>query len=497
MSQSLKKSAISGAKWNAIANIGSYFISFFLSIILARLLAPSEFGLLGMLSIFTAVALVFINSGLSTAIIRTKNATPDDYSTVFYFNIIVSICFYVLLYFTAPLIANFYNEPILIPLTRLISIVFLINSFGIIQNAILIKEIDFKKQAICNLIGLFFAAIVSAIMAFQNFGVYSIVGQAISQAFVTNLLLWVTSKWRPIGGFKISSFKKLWAFGSKILATTIVSNIIDNIDNILIGKIFSANQLGYYVRAKSSKQLPEQIFTGILSSTSFAILAKINDNELEFRRVHLHLYKLGAYIFFPVIFGFIAIAKAFVIVLYSEKWLPSVPLFQIIALSSFAYFFGALFSQTIMAKGDGNLYFKLTSGKKILELATIPFGIYFGLVPFIWSFVIINSIGLLLDFYFTGKLIKTNLSVYLKLIIKPLILSIFMGIAVYFISYIPLNNNFLTLLLQILSGFILYISLSHIFKIAEYKYLKAIAIEQILAFFKKPNQNSTNLIANK
>ncbi|PLX09115.1 MAG: hypothetical protein C0596_04765 [Marinilabiliales bacterium] len=265
MAESLKNSAISGAKWNAILNIGRYFISFFLSIILARLLEPEEFGLIGMLTIFTAIAQVFINSCLSTAIIRDKNASPEDYSTVFYFNIVVSIFFYLLLFFTAPIIAGFYNEPQLVLLTRLVSLVFLINAFGLIQNAILIKAINFKKQAICNLTGLTVSVIVSAILAFMGYGVYSIAWQAVSQAIVTNVLFWVTSDWRPTGGFKKTSFLRLWSFGSKILATTIIARIVENIDNILIGKIFSAGQLGYYVRAKSSKQLPEQIFAGVLS----------------------------------------------------------------------------------------------------------------------------------------------------------------------------------------------------------------------------------------
>lgn len=485
MSESLKSKAISGAKWNWLYNIGSYFISFFLSIILARLLEPCEFGILGMLNIFTAVAMVFINSGLSTAIIRTKDASPEDYSTVFYFNIFVSTGFYVILFFAAPLIANFFKEPILVPLTRLITLVFLINSFGIIQNAILIKSINFKKQTICNLSGLGVSAIISTIMAFQGFGVYSIVGQAVSQALVTNILFWITSKWRPVGGFKISSFKKLWSFGSKVLATSIVAQIVENIDNILIGKVFSAGQLGFYVRAKSSKQLPEQIFTGVLSSTSFAVLAKVSDDDKELRRLHLHFFKLGTYGFLPIIFGFIAVAKAFTIVLYSEKWLPSVPIFQVIALSSIAIFLGSLFSQTIMAKGDGKLYFRLTTGKKVLGLLSIPFGLFWGLTPFIWSFVIINLIGLLLDFYYTGRQVNVKMFEYLIYMIKPLILSVLMGLGVYFITYLPITSNFLMLLLQVFSGIVLYIVFSIILKIKEYYYFKDVFVEQISTFMKR------------
>ena len=476
MKGSIKQKALSGSKWSAIFQFGRYGITFFLSIILARLLEPEDFGLLGMLNIFSAIALVFINSGLSTAIIRTKEATSEDYSTVFYFNIVVSFGFYLLFYFTAPLIANFYNQPILIPLTRLITLVFVINAFGVIQNAILIKAINFKKQTIINLVGLAFSVIIASAMAFNGFGVYSIVGQAISQAFITNLLLWLTSNWRPKGGFNKLSFLRLWAFGSKILATSIVSRIIENIDNILIGKIFSASQLGFYIRAKSTKDLPEQTFTSILSTTTFAVLSKVNDTPSELRRLHFEFYKLGAYVFLPIVFGFIAIAKAFTIVLYSEKWLPSVPIFQIIILSSIAYFFSALFSQTLMAIGNSTLYLKLNTVKKLLSLLAIPFGIFWGLYPFIITFVSISFINLMLDIIFVGREININVTNYIIALVKPVILSIVMSFLVYAVTFLNITNNLLLLLIQMLSGIFLYILLSFVFKVNEFFYLKEIVI---------------------
>jgi len=485
MAASLKNSAISGAKWNATLNFGRYFISFFLSIILARMLEPSEFGLLGMLTILTSVAMVFINSGLSIAIIRTKDTTPEDYTTVFYFNIMVSTCFYILFFFLAPIIANFYDEPKLIPLTRVITLVFFLNSFGLIQYAIMMKEMNFKRQALCSLSGLAVAAVISGIMAFTGFGVYSIVGQAISQAFVTNLMLWITSKWRPSGGFRKSSFLKLWSFGSKILATNIIEQLVNNIDNILIGKVFSANQLGFYVRAKSSRQLPQQIFTGILQTTSFPVLTKVSDNDSEFSRLHMQFFRLSAYIYVPVIFGFIGIAKAFMVLLYSEKWLPSVPIFQIIALTSIYYFLTALFAQTIMAKGKGGLYFKLNTTKKLLGLASIPFGIFLGLYPFMWALVTISFINLILDFYFTGKLVKVSVLTYLKSLFIPFLFSSIMFIGVYLIGKLEIQSNLIMMLIQCVTGILIYIILSFVFNIKEFHYLKKIVLEQLKPYFDK------------
>jgi O-antigen/teichoic acid export membrane protein len=479
MAESLKNSAISGAKWNAVLNIGRYFISFFLSIILARLLDPSEFGLIGMLNIFTAIALVFINAGFTSALIRENKSIQADFSTIFYYNIFISIIFYLLLFFAAPLIADFYKEQKLIVLTRLISLVFLINSLGIVQNAILIRDLNFKSQTICNLVGLGISVIVSIIMAFKGYGVYSIVAQAITQAFVTNLLFWIYSDWRPKGGFNKESFKRLWKFASQILATNIIAKIVENIDNLLIGKVFSATDLGYYVRAKSTKQLPEQIFGGILSTTAFAVLSKVNQNKEEFKRLHLKFFDLCVYGFFPIAFGLIGVSKSFTILLYSEKWVPSVPLLQVIAISSIPIFIGTLFTQTIMSQGNGKLYFRLNTIKKLIGLLSIPFGIFLGLYPFLIAFLVISLIGLFLDIYYTSKLLLIPIKQYLLKMYLPFLMSVIMCLCVLASTKLPIQNQLLSLIIQLTVGFIVYTLLSLIFKVKEFWIYKSIVIEQL------------------
>lgn len=482
MTESLKQKAIAGTKWKTSLNIGRYLISFVLSIILARLLEPREFGLIGMVAILSAIAQIFIDSGLSQAVIRQKEIGDKDYDTVFYFNIVVSVFFYLLLFFTAPLVAAFYNEPILIPITRLITLVFLINSFGTIQNSILVREIKFKQQALCNFTGLGVSVIIASIMAFQGFGVYSIVAQAISQAVVTNTMFWITSDWRPKSGFSKKAFLKLWSFGSNILATNIVVRLVDNIDKVLIAKVFSATQLGYYVKAKSSTDANQIIFTETLNATSFVVMVKGNRNKEELKRYHMLFFKVGTFVFIPIVFGFIAIAESFIVVLYSAKWLPSVPIAQIIALTGIAYFLDALFLQTVLVEGKGRLFFWLKSGKKLLSLLSIPLGIFMGFYPFIWSLVILNFIGLFLNFIFVGRLLNNHWYIYLKLLIKPVLTGGFMGGLVYLITFIPINNYLITMMLQLFAGFVIYISLSKLFKIDEYFYVKNIVLEQTAKF---------------
>jgi len=481
LTESLKQKAIAGTKWKTSLNIGRYLISFALSIILARLLEPWEFGLIGMVAILSAIAQIFIDSGLSQAVIRQKEIGDKDYDTVFYFNIVVSILFYILLFFTAPLVAAFYDEPILIPITRLITLVFLINSFGTIQNSILVREIKFKQQALCNFTGLGVSVIIASIMAFQGFGVYSIVAQAISQSLVTNTMFWITSDWRPKNSFSKKAFLKLWSFGSNILATNIIVRIVDNIDKVLIAKVFSATQLGYYVKARSSTDANQIVFTETLNATSFAVMVKGNKDKDELKRIHLLFYKLGTYGFFPIVFGFIAIAEAFIVVLFSDKWLPSVPIAQIYALTGIPYFLGALFMQTLMVEGKGRLYFRLTSGKKILTLLTLPVGIFWGFYPFVWSFVIINYVGLILDFILVGKILDNNIFTYLSLSLKPLAFSLVMVAIAWSITLLDLNY-FITLPLQLLVGMGVYVFLSRIFKVYEYYYLRDIFFDQISKF---------------
>ncbi|MFA7627754.1 MAG: lipopolysaccharide biosynthesis protein, partial [Candidatus Kapaibacterium sp.] len=379
-------------------------------------------------------------------------------------------------------IANFYNEPKLIILTRLISLVFLINSFGIVQNAILIRDLNFKSQTICNIVGLVVSVIIAIIMAFQGFGVYSIVAQAISQAIVTNLFFWIYSDWRPNGGFKKESFKRLWKFASQILATNIIAKIVENIDNLLIGRVFSATDLGYYVRAKSSKQLPEQIFGGILSTTAFAVLSKVNQDKDEFNRVHLKFFNLCAYGFFPIAFGLIGISNSFTILLYSEKWIPSVPLLQIIAISSIPIFIGTLFTQTIMANGNGKLYFRLNTTKRLIGLLSIPFGIFLGLYPFLIAFLVISFIGLFLDIYYTSKLLLIPAKKYYLRMFLPLLMSVVMCICVLASTKLPIKSHFVSLAIQISVGIISYSLMSITFKVEEFFIFKSVVIEQIRSF---------------
>lgn len=460
----LKKKSIETVQWNLIAKFSQYFITFFLSIILARYISPAEYGLTGMLSIFISISNILLNSGLSSALVRDKKASKDDYSTVFYFNIIVSCGLYMILFFFAPLIAAFYNEPDLILLTRTITLVFVITAFGLIQNTILIKELDFKKQTILNLISLLVSIVVAIYMAVNNWGVYAIVGQTLIQAAVLTILLWGTSKWRPIGQFSKNSFLKLWKFGSNVLFTGIFNSIANNIDNLMIGKIFQPAILGHFVRAKSTKAIPENIFSGVIGTTVFSILSKLNDNLEEFRTKQFLFFKIIVVFSLPLTVIFFLLSSNLVLILYGQKWAEAIPSLQILSFTLFPSLLTTLTGQTIMTLGDSRLVLYLSIFKRSLNFVVIPLGIFISLKVFIIGFVIIQYIGFFVDLFFVSKKVQSSVWEYYLFMIKPIIISLVILIfGFYIFPFINFGIVANTILIGLIS-FSMYFGLYFVFQ---------------------------------
>lgn len=465
----LKSRTIDATKWSFYAQFGQYILSFFLSIILARILMPEDFGLIGMIVIFTSLSNIFISSGLSVALVRAAEVSEDDLSTMFVFNLTVSVFLYVILFFLAPYVALFYNQPSLTLLMRLMTLVFVINAFGIVQNTILLRKIELKKQSICYLTGMALSVVVSALMAINNFGVYSIVGQVLTQALGTNIMLWYSNKWFPKFSFNVNSFRKQWKFGSKILSTNLFSSLIDNIDNVLIGKVFSVTDLGFFIRAKSTKQIPESIFWGALNTSSFAILSKLNQERQEFNKMHLYFYNLALYIYLPLIIGLMVLASPIVEIIYSARWLPAVPVLQILCVGSIPMFIDGLFIQSFMAIGEVNTYLKITVIKKLVIVLSIPIGLFYGIIPYTISIVFFQFFGWLLNVFFSNKILEVKLVNYIKEIFIPILIAVSMGVLLfYFQSIVIIKSQFLLLLVSIFIGGFWYILLSKILRVRQF-----------------------------
>ncbi len=437
----LKSKSVSSAKWSLILHMGQYLITFALSIVLSRLLEPAEFGLTGMLSVFIAMATTLTSAGLGQALVFNKTENEHDFSTVFYFNIAVSASLYVVLFFAAPLIAAFYEQPELINLTRWICLVFVINSFGLIQDTRLVIDLNFKKQSLIRLASLVVSVGAAIIMAFQGFGVYSIVGQVLVQALTNVILYWSLSSWRPRTGFSIESFKRLWKYGSNILFSNLFSQIINNIDNLLVGKVFKPHTLGLFIRAKNTKHIPEGIFTQAFQTSIFPILSKLNDNHEEFVKKHLLFFKIGAYFVFPLVILLYFSSFEIVDILYGAKWHASVPYLEILAFMIVPYFLGILFNQTLLAFGDSRLFMKLNMLRRVLGIINIPVAIYWGLIPYLYSIVILTFVGLIIDVLYTSKKIGTQVKDYTWDFFSALLFSAVLGAIIWSSHHwIPLHT---------------------------------------------------------
>jgi teichuronic acid exporter len=460
----LKRKSIETVRWTFLYQLANYSVTFVLSIILSRLISPAEFGLTAMLSIFISIANILINSGLSSSLIRYKESSPSDYSTVFYFNIGVSSLLYFILFLFAPYIAAFYNQPDLILLTRTITLVFVLSSFGLIQNTLLIKELNFKKQTLINFSGLFISVIVGIVMALQGYGVYAIVGQTLSQSACVTILLWLTSKWRPSGFINFDSLKKLWKFGAYVLFTGIFNSIANNLDNLIIGKIFAPGTLGLFVRAKSTRAIPENIFSSVLSTTTFSILSKLNDNFEELRNKHLYFFRVSVFFFIPFMLGFNLVSDDLIMILYGEKWKEAIPLLKIVSFGILPNMLSSFFGQSLMSFGDSKVTMKLNMMKRTVTLSLLPLGFLLDIRQFVWIFVISQFIGLGLDIYFTKQRFKTYWSDYLGNMFLPFLFSLIFLLVYHSFSLLNIQFSVLNaLLIKTILAVSIYIILSYFF----------------------------------
>ena len=334
---SLKQKTISGLKWSFLDNTVNYGIQFIFGLILARLLDPKEWGLIGMLTFFIAISQSFIDSGFSQALIRKSNCTNSDYSTVFFFNLAVGVLFYFILFFSAGPISRFYKEPQLFLLLRVLGLVLLINAATIIQRTILTKNINFKLQTKISIIASLSSGAISIILAYKGFGVWSLAIKTIAQNLITSVLLWIWNRWMPIIIFSKASFREMYGFGYKLLLSGLISTIFRNVYYLIIGKFFSATELGYYSRSDQFTNIPSSNITSVIQRVSYPVLSSLQNDALKLKKGYQKLIKSTMFITFVLMIGMAAVAKPMIIVLIGNKWLPALPYLQLLCFTSMLY----------------------------------------------------------------------------------------------------------------------------------------------------------------
>lgn len=438
----LKEKTLSGVKWNAIGRFSTQGVSFVISVLLARILSPSDYGVIGMIGIFMAIAQTFIDSGFGSALIRKKDCTETDYSTAFYFNIIVGVVCYLILFFAAPLIAAFFKTPILRDIVRVLSINLFLGSLTIVQSAKLTAAVDFKSQAKISLAATIVSGSVGLIMAYSGYGVWSLVYQSVVSSVVRTISFWIVTKWKPLKSFSKQSFKYLFGFGSKILSASLLHTIYSNLTTILIGKFYTPNDLGFYTRGEGLAVLPSSNITGILQGVTYPILANIQEDDNRLIQVYRKYIRITSMVIFFGMFLMVALAEPLIITLFTDKWQNSVIYLQVF---SFAYMFDHICQlnlNILYVKGRSDLVLRLEVIKKTISISMIVAAIPFGVLAICISRALYTQIAVIINTYYTGKLFGLGYLTQVKDFFKYLVYSFIAVLPAFFLSYTSFSSVF-------------------------------------------------------
>lgn len=483
MSDSLKNKTLKGVRWSFIDNIAGSGITFFVGLVLARLLSPAEFGIIGMITIFIAISNSIIDSGFSNALIRKLDATNKDYNTVFIFNLGVSLFLYLLLYVSAPAISRFYNEAQLILVTRGIGLVLICNALGVIQRTLLIKAVNFKTQAKISLIASSGSGIIGIGMAFYGFGVWSLVVQQVSRQFFNSLFLWVFNKWRPAVEFSMKSFKELFGFGSKLMISGIINTVYQNIYYLIIGKFYTSAQLGQYTRAEQFKNIFSENLTSVVQRVSYPVLSSIQNEEERLLAAYRKIIKTTMMVAFGCMLGMAAIARPIILILIGEKWFQAVTYLQIMCFAAMLYPLHAINLNILQVKGRSDLFLKLEIYKKILAVIPVSLGIFFGIEYLLLGSVFNSFIAFFLNSFYSATLINYSSLQQVKDILPTFLISIITAGIMWTFSFLPWSNWFI-LILQLSIGILIAWFLYEQSRLSEYLELKS----TFLLYIKKSQQ---------
>ena len=435
MDRELRQQTKTGILWSAIQRFSTQGIQFLTTLIMARILTPAEYGTIGMLSIFLAVSSVFVDSGFVNALTRKQNRTHEDICTVFFFNISISCFFYALLFFSAPYISDFYNMPELLFILRVLGLTLIINSFAAVQATLLTIQIDFKNQTKISIIALLLSATIGITCAYKGFSYWALVIQNIVSCLISTILYWYFSKWRPTLTFSIKSFKEMFNFGSKLLLSSLIDSIYNNIYSLVIGKCFSASTLGNYSRADSYANFPSNSLTGVIQRVTYPVLCKMQEDGDDLAQTYRKFLRISAFFIFPLMMALSALSYPFIILLIGEQWSISASMLQILCFSLMWYPIHVINLNLLFVKGRSDLSLRLEIIKKVLGISILAIAIPMGIMALCYSRIVMSILALIINTYYTGKLINLGFLKQIKDLMPTTTISISM-----FALIIALNN---------------------------------------------------------
>lgn len=479
---SLKSKAIKGFSWTLLEGVFSQGIILTIGIILARLLEPKDFGLIGIITAFVSISNTIIEGGFVSALIRKIDANSKDYSTVFYINITISTILYFTLFIFSESIGQYFSEPQLTKILKFSGLILIINAFSIIQKTILAKKLNFKTPAIIAILSSLISGIIAVILAYQKFGVWSLVSLSICRPLINSILLWLNGKWRPKVEFSKKSFIELFDFGYKLLIANLINSIYKNIYYVLIGKYFSATSLGYYTRADQFQApFSSNISIGI-RRISFPIFSSFQNDKEKLKHVFIKFLKFSIFINFSIMACIAAISKPLVLILIGEKWYTSIYYLQLLCIPGMFYPLQILNLNLLTVKGFSNLNLKLEIIKKIILIPIIITSAFYNVETMLYGLICFSIIEFFINSYYTNKLIDYSIINQLKDIFPYLIISIILFLSMLSVNLLNISNIY-ALVVQLLGGLTLFIFLNELLKIREYKEIK----DKILTLLNKKN----------
>ena len=482
--QSLKDKTVTGVGWSAAGTVLQYGVSFIVGIVLARLLSPDEYGLIGILTIFITLFEIIIDGGFANALIRKKDAKDTDYSTVFYVNMILSIGMALVLFISAKPIAHFFDRTELVSLTRAMSPIIVINALAIIQRVRLTKSIDFKPQTLITFTAALISGVVGVFMAFREMGVWALVGQQYTNAIMITLLLWIYNRWWPGLRFSVNSFREMWQFGWKLLASGLLNSFSEQLHSAVIGKIYSPSTLGQFTRASQFGGLFSGNISNILSKVSYPVLSTIQDNNDRLKDAYKRLIKTTVLPTFILMMGLCAMAKPLLITLIGEKWTEAAGFLQILCFSMMQHPLHRLNISALLVMGRSDLNLKINIIKNLTIIFPVAVGILFNIYWMLIADLVRTCFAYYLNTYYSGPLLKYPIKEQLRDVAPAFILSVLIALPVFPISLLPFSS-WVVLSIQVVVWVTLGMLVLEKTKLPEYLEIKDIMNQNLKKYVKK------------
>ncbi|MCV9930884.1 lipopolysaccharide biosynthesis protein [Flavobacterium sp. LS1R47] len=476
---SLKSMATTGIIWSAVDKFAAQFGQFVVGIILARILLPEDFGLIGMLTIFIALSQTFIESGLGVALIQRQNRSKVDFSTLFVFNLVISSFFYLVLFLSAPFISSFFKQPQLIDLIRILGLVLFLNAFAIVQRTKLTIEIDFKSIAKSNVIGMITGGLCGVVAAMNGYGVWSLVIQMLIGAFSSSLSFWFLGNWVPSVTFSKTAFKSLFGYGSKLLIAGLYAQVLNNIYNICLGKFYPIASLGYYTRAKNLADLSSGTIASILQQATFPVLASLQNDKEKLVSVYSRMIRMSAFFIIPLMTLIALLAKPIVILLFTEKWVSLIPLLQWMVFARVFFPMSAINMNLLNAIGRSDLFLKVDLSKLPLTIIAMIITIPLGVKSIIIGHVVTSTVAFIINAYLPGKFYGYGVINQLKDMFPVFMATVGMAFVVFVMSSF-VKNLILQLFFGVLFGTVTYLFICWLLKLDE-----LVELKKLLLKFKK------------